>query len=86
LDPVDPDMHGVGSSGVSHTPQVPYVGPHKPARTQLFRSPPSTPLGGSHNTYTKEVATHVGSRGGDGDEADLTRLLFLNKMCDQHDP
>jgi hypothetical protein len=43
---------------------------------QLFRSPPSTPLGGSHDTHTQEAATQVGSGGGDGDEADdLTNYM-----------
>jgi hypothetical protein len=63
-------MHGVSSSGAAQTPQGPNAGPHKPSRTQLFRSPPSTPLGGSHNTHTQEAATQVGSGGGDRDEAD----------------
>ena len=69
MDPVDTDMHGIGSSGAAHMPQGPNAGPCIAARTQLFRSPPSTPLGGSHNTHTKEAATRVGSRGGDEDEA-----------------
>ena len=63
-------MHGVGSSGAAQTPQGPNAGPRIASRTQLFRSPPSTPLGGSHDTHTEEAATQVGSRGGDGDEAD----------------
>jgi hypothetical protein len=44
----------------------------------LFRYPPSTPLGGIHDMHTKETATHVGSRGGDGDEVDdLTNCMFV---------
>jgi hypothetical protein len=62
-------MHGVGSSGVAQTPQGTDAGPRIPSRMWLFISPPSTPLGGSHDTHPQE-ATQVGSGGGDGDEAD----------------
>jgi hypothetical protein len=69
-------MHGIGSSGAAQMPQGPNVGPHIAARIQLFRSPPSTPLGGSHDTPTEEAATQVGSGGGDRDEADdLTNYM-----------
>jgi hypothetical protein len=78
LDLVDIDMHGVGSSGVAKMPQGLNAGPCKSSRTQLFRSPPFTPLSGSHNTHTKEAATQVGSGGGDGDEADdLTNYIVV---------
>jgi hypothetical protein len=62
-------MHGVGSSGAVQMPQGTDVGPRISFRTRLFISPPSTPLGGSHDTHPQE-ATQVGSGGGDGDEAD----------------
>jgi hypothetical protein len=62
-------MHGVGSSGATQTPQGTDAGPHIPAKKRLFISPPSTPLGGSHDMHPQE-ATRVGSRGGDGHEAD----------------
>jgi hypothetical protein len=69
-------MHGIGSSGAAQMPQGPNAGPRIAARMQLFRSPPSTPLGGSHDTPTEEAATQVGSGGGDRDEADdLTNYM-----------
>ena len=50
--------------------------------TQLFRSPPSTPLGGIHDTHTEEATTHVGSGGGDRDEVDdLTNyMVYFPKL------
>jgi hypothetical protein len=69
LDLVNPDMHGVSSSGVAQTPQGIDADPRITARTLLFISPPSTPLDGSHTTHPQE-ATHVGSGSGDGDDAD----------------
>jgi len=33
LDPVNPDMHGVGSSGTAQMPQGPNAGPCIPAKT-----------------------------------------------------
>jgi hypothetical protein len=77
-------MHGVGSSGVAQMPQGPDAGPRIASRMQLFRSPPSTPLGGSHDTHTEEATTQVGSGGGDGDEADdLTNYMvdFPKERC-----
>jgi hypothetical protein len=77
-------MHGISSSGTAHMPQGPDAGPRITARTQLFRSPPSTPLGGSHDTHTEEATTQVGSGGGDGDEADdLTNYMvaFPRARC-----
>jgi hypothetical protein len=69
-------MHGIGSSGTAQMPQGPNAGPRIASRMQLFISPPSTPLGGSHDTHTEEAATQVGSGGGDGDEADdLTNYM-----------
>jgi hypothetical protein len=69
-------MHGIGSSGTAQMPQGPNAGPRIATKTQLFRSPPSTPLGGSHNMPTDEATTQVGSGGGDGDEADdLTNYM-----------
>jgi hypothetical protein len=76
LDPADTDMHGIGSSGTAQRPQGSNAGPRIAVRTQLFRSPPSTPLGGSHDTHTEEATTQIGSKGGDGDEADdLTNYM-----------
>jgi hypothetical protein len=69
-------MHGISSSGIAQTPQGPNAGPRIAAKMQLFRSPPSTPLGGSHDTPTEEATTKVGSGGGDRDEAnDLTNYM-----------
>jgi hypothetical protein len=69
-------MHGVGSSGTAQMPQGPDASPRIASRMQLFRSPPSTPLGGSHDTHTEEATTQVGSGGGDGDEVDdLTNYM-----------
>ena len=76
MDPVDTDMHGIGSSGAAQTPQGPNAGSRITARTQLFRFPPSTPLGGSHDTPIEEATTQVGSGGGDRDETnDLTNYM-----------
>jgi hypothetical protein len=70
-------MHGIGSSDVAQMPQGPNLGPRIVSRMQLFRSPPSTPLGGSHDTPTEETTTQVGSGGGEGDEADdLTNYMI----------
>jgi hypothetical protein len=65
-------------------PQGPDVGPRKAIRTQLFISPPSTPLGGSHDTHTEEATTQVGSGGGVKDEGDdLTNYMddFPKERC-----
>jgi hypothetical protein len=77
-------MHGASSSGISHMPQGPNAGPHNPMRMQLFISPPSTPVGGSHNTHPQEAATQVGSGGRDEDEAnDLANYMvaFPKEIC-----
>ena len=77
-------MHGIGSSGAAQMPQGPNAGPRIAARMHLFRSPPSTPLGGSYDTPIEEAATQVGSRGGDRDEADdLTNYMvyFPKARC-----
>ena len=76
MDPVDTNMHGIDSSDAAQTPQGPNAGPRIAAKMQLFRSPPSTPLGGSHDTPTEEAATQVDSGGGDRDEGDdLTNYM-----------
>jgi hypothetical protein len=77
-------MHGIGSSGIAKMPQGPNTSHRIASRTQLFRSPPSTPLGGSHDTPTEEAATKVGSRGGDRDQDDdLTNYMvsFPKEIC-----
>ena len=84
MDPVDIDMHGIGSIGTAQTSQGPNASPFIAARMQLFISPPSTPLGGSHDMPTEEATTQVDSRGGDGDEADdLTKYMvyFPKARC-----
>jgi hypothetical protein len=63
-------MHGLGSSGAAQMPHGTDVGPCICGRKWIFRSPPSTPLGGIHDTHPRE-STQVGSRGvDDGDEDD----------------
>ena len=71
-------MHGIGSSGIAQMPQGPDASPRKSVGVQLFISPPSTPLDGSHDTHTEEATTHVGSRGGDVDEADDLKNYMLS--------
>jgi hypothetical protein len=64
-------------------PQGADVGPCIASRTWIFISPPSTPLGGSHDTHTQE-ATQVGYGGGDEDEADYLAnymVSFPKAIC-----
>jgi hypothetical protein len=69
-------MHGVSSSGVAQMSEGPEAGPCQYVRTQLLISPPSTLLGGSHDTHTEEATIQVGSRGGEEDKVDyLTNYM-----------
>jgi hypothetical protein len=59
-------------------PQGTDAGPCIASRTYLFRSPPSTPLGGSHDTHTEETTTQVGSGHGDEyEDDDLTSYMVF---------
>jgi hypothetical protein len=76
-------MHGVGSSGAAQMPHGTNIGCRIHARTWLFRSPPSTSLGGSHDTHLQE-ATHVGFGGGDAYEADDLTNYMVSFLKERH--
>ena len=84
MDPTNTNMHGIGSSGATQMTKGLNTYPRIAARMHLFISPPSTPLGGSHNMHKEEAATQVGSGGGGRDDVDdLTNCMvdFPKARC-----